>query len=56
MTDRITKTWQEEAAELPPPSEEEIAEYAEGIVSHVTEDGTRLRFDLESRRWERAES
>jgi hypothetical protein len=44
-------TWQEEAQALPPPSQEEMDEYADGIVSHKASDGTILRFDPQRREW-----
>jgi hypothetical protein len=44
-------TWQEEAKTLPPPTQEEMDEYADGIVSHKASDGTMLYFDPKRREW-----
>lgn len=48
--------WQVLARTLPPPTAEEIAQYADGIVYHRTADGVTLRYDPAPRGWERATS
>lgn len=44
-------TWQDEASTLPRPTQEEIDEYADGVVYHTTSDGTLLYFDREHGEW-----
>jgi hypothetical protein len=45
--------WQEEAQALPPPSSDEIDDWADGIVYHQSADGVSLRYTTEAG-WERA--
>jgi hypothetical protein len=39
------------AATLPPPTAEEMNDWADGIVYHTAPDGTLLRYDPEQRAW-----
>lgn len=47
-------TWEEEAKALPPPTPEEIEQYADGLVHHQASDGTLLEYNREKGIWERA--
>lgn len=47
--------WQVVANSLPAPTDEEIAQWADGIVHHRAADGTLLVFDRVQMRWFRKE-
>jgi hypothetical protein len=47
----MTGSWQDEARDMPPPSDEEIAEWADGIVYGKTPGGIDVWFDPRSRFW-----
>jgi len=44
-------SWEQEAANLLPPTQAEMDEWADGLVHHMAGDGTLLYFDPEQQKW-----
>jgi hypothetical protein len=56
VTIRLQKRFamNDEVREMPPPSDDEIAQWADGIVYGRTPTGVEVYFDPEAREWRRA--